>query len=72
MTTQQDNSAPPRISPTVQVGQRWEYYQEDNCSTQRLNALGQVGWRLVGPPAVKAFAGHSNRLVYVFERPSKG
>lgn len=68
MTTQ---STPPfPITRIAHTNQRWEYHQEENCSVQRLNALGQVGWRLVGSPSVKAFAGTSNRLLYVFERPT--
>ncbi len=69
MTTPQ-TPAPP-ITPTVQIGQRWEYYQETGCSTQRLNALGQVGWRLVGAPTMRPAVMHSGSLLYVFERPSK-
>lgn len=72
MTTSSDKPASPRLSPVVQVGQRWEYYQETGCSTERLNTLGRAGWRLVGAPVVSVFTlGRSGALLYVFERPAK-
>jgi len=60
------------VSVIAQTQQRWEYHQEDECSTARLNELGGDGWRLVGPPVIARMnLGSSGKLMYVFERPVK-
>ncbi len=67
---QQDDERRPRISMIGQVQQKWEYWQEAECTPARLNQLGQQGWRLVGPPVVaRVTLGTSGKLLYVFERP---
>ncbi len=59
-----------RVSPVAQIRQQWEYHQEHKCSTERLNALGREGWRLVGPPVpILISFGSLSRALYVFERP---
>jgi len=60
----------PRISMVAAVPQKWAYLQEFDCQPARLNALGQQGWHLVGPPIIASMSlGTSGRLLYVFEQP---
>ena len=66
----QDDVQRPRISMVGQVPQKWQYAQQFDCSVQRLNELGNDGWRLVGPPIIASMSlGTSGKLLYVFERP---
>ncbi len=60
---------------------RWEYkiinlrsekYRLDPAFTPQLEALGQIGWELVGLTSVNYRSGATDNLAMVFKRPAAG
>ena len=51
------------------INLRSENYRLDPAFVQELNALGQVGWELVGLTSVNFKSGATDNIAMVFKRP---